>query len=125
MPAARTHDQRRGLVVERVRLAVLLERDRPAHGFFEVDLADDLVLPRGRVRILEVGHVRIRAGVERVDDHLALDRAGDFDAPALQILRQRRDGPVAFADRLRFFEKAGALARVEALGALKRAASSS
>ena len=33
--------------------------------------------------------------VERVDDHLAVDRAGDLDAPVLQVRRHRRHAPVA------------------------------
>jgi len=117
MPAARTHDQRRDLVVQPVRLAVLLERDRAAYRVLQVDLAVDLVRPARRVRILEVRHVRVGAGVQRVDDHLALDGARDLDTAALQVGRQRRDLPVAFADRLRVGQEIGAFAGVEALGA--------
>ena len=44
--------------------------------------------------VLEVGHEAIGAGIQRVDDHLAIDRPGDFDAAVPQIGRQRRDAPV-------------------------------
>jgi DNA-binding transcriptional LysR family regulator len=40
--------------------------------------------PSRAERVLEVGHEHLRAGVQRVDDHLALDRAGDLDAAVLQ-----------------------------------------
>jgi hypothetical protein len=53
-------------------------------------------------RVLEVGHEHLRAGVQRVDDHLALDRPGDLDAAILQRGRYRRDLPVRLADRTRF-----------------------
>ena len=43
------------------------------------------VRPGRRVRVLEVGHEDVRAGVERVDHHLALDRAGDLDAAVAQV----------------------------------------
>ncbi len=117
MPAARTHLQRGDLVVQLVDLALGLEGQRAAHGGLQVHLALQLVVPVRRVRILEVGHVAVRARVERVDDHLRFDRAGDFDAAAFQRLRDRRDLPVAFADRPGLRQEVGALARVQALGA--------
>ena len=35
-----------------------------------------------------------RAGVQRVDHHLAIDRPGDFHAPVLQVRRDRIDLPI-------------------------------
>ena len=52
----------------------------------------------GDGRILEVGHVAVGAGVQRVDDHLRVDRAGDLDAAVEQRRRQVGDAPVAVAD---------------------------
>ena len=118
VPAARTHLQRGDLVVELVRLAVLLQRERAADGGLQVDLALDLVVPAGRIRIFEVGHVAVRARVERVDDHLGIDRAGDFHAAAVQCLRDRGNLPVAFTHGLRFRQEIRALAGVQALGTL-------
>ena len=43
--------------------------------FFTVPFIDH-VLPAGGVGILEVGHVHVSAGVEGVDQHLAIGRAG-------------------------------------------------
>jgi hypothetical protein len=72
----------------------------------------------GRVRILEVGHVAVRARVQRIDHHLALDRTGDLHAAALQRLRDRGDLPVAVADVLGLRQEVGAFAGIQALGAL-------
>jgi hypothetical protein len=77
-------------------------------------VAEDDVVPRRRVRVLEVGHEDPGAGVQRVDDHLAVDGAGDLDAAVEEVGRQRRDGPRALAHRLRLVEEARALAGVEA-----------
>ena len=105
VPAARAHLQRRDLVVELVGLL-------PAGDCCANDSVRRIAWPRliwpwiwfvheRRVRVLEVGHVRIGARVEGVDDHLRVDRAGDLDAAALQRRRDRRDLPVAVADVLR------------------------
>ena len=48
-----------------------------------------------------------RAGVERVDHHLPVDRTGDLDAPVLQLVRHRSDAPVALADVRRLGRKSG------------------
>ena len=63
----------------------------------QVRLAVDEVRPGRRVRVLEVRHEDVRARVERVDDHLAVDRAGDLDAAVEQVGGERRHGPVAGA----------------------------
>src|SRR5262245_33868607 len=64
----------------------------------QVDLALKVVIPGGRVRILEISHEDIGAGVERVDDHLPLDRPGDLHPAVLQIVRDWRDCPIALAN---------------------------
>ena len=99
VPAARTDEEHGDLVVQRVALLALLERDRPLDRVREVLLAADDVLPGRRVRVLEVGHVDPSAGVEGVDDHLPIARrAGDLDAAVLEVGRDGRDTPVAFAN---------------------------
>ena len=119
VPAARADEEHGDLVVQRVALLALLERDRPLDRVREVLLAADDVLPRRRVRVLEVGHVDPRARVERVDDHLAVaGRAGDLDAAVLEIGRDGRDAPVALANRARRLEEVGELARRDPLLAL-------
>jgi hypothetical protein len=108
VPAARPHDERRDLLVQAVPLLRRLERDLPAHRLVEVPLPLDDVLPGGRARVLEVGHEDARSRVERVDHHLALDRAGDLDAAVEQIRGRRRDAPVAltYLPRLRWERRA-------------------
>ena len=93
VPAARAHQQRGQVVAEAVLLAPAAERDRPVHRVAQVDLPLDGVLPGGRVGVLEVGHEHLRARVERVDDHLAVDRAGDLGATILQVGRRGGDLP--------------------------------
>ncbi len=116
VPASRADEEHGDLVVQRVALLALLERDRPLDRVREVLLAADDVLPRRRVRILEVGHVDARARVERVDDHLPVaGRPGDLDAPVLEIGRCRRDPPVALTNRARRLEEVGELAGLDPL----------
>ena len=95
MPAARANEEDRDLVLQRVALLGGLDRDRPLDRVGEVLLAADDVRPGRGVRVLEVGHVRPRARVERVDDHLPVARRpGDLDAAVLEIGRDGRDAPV-------------------------------
>ena len=81
-------------------------------------LAVDQVVPGGRVGVFEVGHEDLGAGVERVDDHLAVDGAGDLDAAVEQVGGQRRDGPFGVADVRGFGEEVGLVAGVESFLAL-------
>ena len=90
-------------------LKVMVPGERIAH----VDLAADLVLPGGRARILEVRHEHAGAGVERVDHHLAIGRAGDLHAAVLQVGRHRRDLPFAVADVLRLGQEIGQAAGID------------
>ena len=115
MPAARTDDEHRRLVAELVGLAGLRvgEVDLPGPAILQVDLALDHVGPDRRGRILEIGHEDPGAGIQRVDDHLAVDRAGDLDAAVLKIGRDRRDLPVAGADRSRLGQEVRQAAIVE------------
>ena len=110
MPAARADEEHGDLVVQRVLLLARVERDRPLERIREVPLAGDAVLPGGGVRVLEVGHEDLRARVERVDHHLAVDRAGDLDATVGDLVRERRDPPVAGAHVGRLLEEVGQLA---------------
>ncbi len=118
VPAARTDDECRRLLDHVVALAVRFvgEADGLVPVVHHVQLAADHVVPGRRRGVFEVGHVGLRAGIERVDDHLAVvDRAGDLDAAIEQVLRDRRDLPVAFADVLRLGQEVGDLASVELL----------
>ena len=101
MPAARTHDERGRLVVEAVRFGGRRKLDRPANRINEIRLSFDVVGPRRRMRVFEIGHKDARAGVQRIDDHLPIDRTGDLHAAVRQIGRNRRNRPVAVANLFR------------------------
>ena len=103
MPAARAHDQHRRLVGELIALLRLGigEAELAGPAVLQVDLAFDVVRPGRRVGVLEIRHEDVGAGIERVDDHLAVDRPGDLHAAVSQIVRDRRDAPVlVVADHL-------------------------
>ena len=90
-----------------------LERDRAAHGVGQVALAVDDVLPGRRERVLEVGHEDLRARVERVDHHLAVDGPGDLDPAVEEVGRSRRHAPVRTRGRHAFRQEVGEHAGVE------------
>src|SRR4030095_7627278 len=60
------------------------------------------VPPSRRVRVFKICHENLCAGIQRVDNHLAIGRPGDFDPAVLDVARDRRTLPVAFADLFRF-----------------------
>ena len=106
VPSARAHEQRSRLLVELVLLAFGAgEADLAPHRIAQVHLAIDHVAPGGRGRILKIGHEDIGAGIERVDHHLAIDRAGNLDAAVLEIGRNGRDAPLTLANGGRFRQK--------------------
>ena len=118
VPAARPDEEDGRVVAEPVGLLAGIELDRALDRVGQVGLAVEVVAPRRRVRVLEVGHEAAGAGVERVDDHLAVDRPGDLDAPVLQVGGHGRDAPVALAHLARLRQEVGQLAGVEARLAL-------
>ena len=108
MPAARADQQRGSAGIQLVLFALrAAEADVAAHGVAQIDLAVDIVVPGGRIGVLEIGHEDLRAGIEGVDHHLALYGAGDFDAAIEQISRNRHDRPVAFANGCGLGQKIG------------------
>ena len=115
MPAARPHHQNGGLFLERVGLAAgrVGEVDFSGPPVLQVGLALDHVGENGRGRVLEIGHEDLGAGIERIDDHLAIDGAGDLDPAVEKVGRDLGDGPVAVADRFRLGQKIRQLAGVE------------
>ena len=114
MPAARPHEQRRDLCVQPILFAVRVrEADRASDGVAQIDLALHDVVPRRRERVLAIRHEHFRAGVERVDDHLAVGWSGDLDATILQIRRDRGDAPLPIANLLRLRQEVGQLSGVD------------
>ena len=82
----------------------------------QVDLPFEQVVPRGCGRVFEIRHEDLRAAVEGVDDHLAVDGAGDLDAAVEEILREWRDLTTFLRGWLSGFgEEVGLLAGVEAM----------
>ena len=107
VPAARAHQQHCGVRSQFVRFAVggIDKVDLAGPSVHHVDLCTHHVGPGGGRRILTVGHEHLGAGVQRVDDHLPVRRAGDFDTPVLQISRNSADAPVTLAHSPGFREK--------------------
>ena len=69
-----------------------------------------------KTRTFKVSHKRLRAAVERVDDHLALRGAGDLDAPVLEAGAGRGTEPGGVgADVLGLSREVERLAGIEAL----------
>ena len=87
MPAARPDDQHGGLWPELVGLAGrrIREAERALPARQHVRLALDHVGQGRRVGVLEIGHEDLGAGVQRVDHHLLVGRAGDLDAAVEEI----------------------------------------
>ncbi len=81
----------------------------------EIDLAFEIVLPGGRIRVFKIRHENIGAGVQRIDDHLAIDRARDLHTAVEQIVRNGRDRPFCLADVGGFGEEVRKLAGVDLL----------
>ena len=127
VPAARTHHQHRRVGLQRIGLAggLVGEVDRVGPAILEVDLALDEVAPGRAGGVLEVGHEHLGPAVEGVDDHLAVDRAGDFDPAVLEVRGDRRHLPVAGADVGGFGEEVRGFAGVELHWRVTRAARSS
>jgi hypothetical protein len=113
-PAPGTHDEGGQGVVEPVVLALgTLEGQGAADGVGEVLLALQGGAPGGAVGVLEVRHETLGAGVEGVDDHLAVHGPGDLHPAVLEIGRQRRHRPGTLAHRACGREEVEALAPIE------------
>jgi hypothetical protein len=113
VPAARPDQKRRDLRVQPVRLLGSLERNRAPDRVVDVPLPLDEVDPSRRKGVLVVGHEDTGAGVERVDHHLAVDRAGDLATPVAEVGGRLGDAPAGGADALGLGQEAGQRARVE------------
>ena len=116
VPSPRADHERGGPLAEAVVPAGGVdEGDRSGHGVAQVDLARQDVVPGGGGGVLEIGHEHVGARVEGVDDHLAIDGAGDLDATILEIGGEGADRPVGLADRAGVGEEIGADPGIEAV----------
>jgi len=108
MPAARADEQHGRLVIKPVGLAFrAVEGDDTVDRVAQIALALKGRRPGGGVGVLEVGHVDAGSGVERVDDHLAINGAGDLYPAVLQVVGDGGDGPIGGADVGRLRQKVG------------------
>jgi hypothetical protein len=99
VPAARTHEEHRGALVERYACRCHAVKEMVRRTASRRLIWPETSLSQvGEVGVLAVGHERVAPGVERVDDHLALDGAGDLHAAVEEVGRERRHAPVARAD---------------------------
>ena len=114
VPAARAHQQRRHRAVQAIFAAIGVgELDPAVDRIAQVDVPLDVIVPGGRVGVLEVGHEYFRARVQRVDHHLAVDWPGDLYPSVLQISRDGRGHPVAGANVGGFGKEVGQRAGVD------------
>src|SRR5437763_10603579 len=115
MPAARPHEEHRGLVLQCVMPPALriVEGDRAPYRVVEIALAVDQVVPARGCGVLEIGHEYVGAAIQRVDDHLAVGRPGDLDTSVAKIWRDRCGLPVGVADGLRVRQETGSPAGIE------------
>lgn len=88
VPSARPDDVRRRAKAELVPLTLLLVDvgDGPLCGVDQVDLSEDEVFPGKKSGVLDVGHKVACARVERVEDHFAVDGAGDVHTAIEEVL---------------------------------------
>lgn len=96
MPAARADKERSGMVNEFVVLAGsgIGVSDLAADCVTQIDVAVEKVVPEGAARIFKVCHEDFGAGVEGVDDHFAINGAGDFDAAIVDVFGNWCAGPI-------------------------------
>src|SRR5215469_11267986 len=95
MPATWSHEQCCDLRIQLVPLALRADvADSAPYRIHQVSLPLKIVLPGGRMGVLEIGHEHVRARVQRVDDHLAIYRSGDFYASVEQISGDWRHLPL-------------------------------
>src|SRR5579885_2035934 len=114
VPATRAYQQRRNLVIECVLFALRAGiGNRAIDGIAHVDLSLNGSLPCWGEVIFKVGHEYLRALIQRIDDHVALDRSGDLYAPILQVWRNRRNRPLAIANMLGFGQEIRQIAGIE------------
>ena len=77
-------------------------------GLAQVGLTFDHVLPGWGIRILKIRHKNTGPGIERVDQHLAVRGASDFDTAFLKICRGGCNFPIQVAAHVRCVrEKSG------------------
>src|SRR5207247_3906130 len=99
VPTAGPNQKGGGLPVQTVFLSFGTgELQGPPHRVEQVQLALDDVPPRGRVRVLEIGHEHLGARVKGIDHHLPIGRPGDLDPSTAQVRGTRTNRPRTVTD---------------------------
>src|SRR5438309_2370724 len=117
VPPARV--EARGVVPEFVQDLLHLEGrgtrelQGPPHRVEQVQLALDDVPPRGRVRVLEIGHEHLGARVQGIDHHLPIGRPGDLDLSIVQVRGKRSNLPRPLTDRGRLRKEVEHVAAID------------
>ncbi len=115
MPAARPNEQRGGLLVQPVRLAVRRSRSRSAAASASRRLIWPWML-LSHVGVLASSKSAMKTFAPQLSALMIILRStgpGDFDAAILDVRGYRRARPVRVADRARFRQKIGQPAGVE------------
>jgi hypothetical protein len=125
VPAVGT-DHDGGQFAGRTQLVVLAleggEVDPAFQRVCQVELSLDDVAPRRGGGVFHVGKPDLGAGVQRIDGHLLVHRAGDLNAPVLEVRSRGSDAPVGIVpDGLCFAEEAGVVALGDLLAAVTAA----
>ncbi len=106
MQAAYTTDQDCRVGLELINFSCFVGvTDSAIHRVAQVNLPFDHFAPVGRQRIFKIGHKDFHIGIERIDHHLALHRAGDLHTSILQVLRDAANRPVTFSNGSGFRNK--------------------
>src|SRR5690606_1089054 len=119
MPASWAYREHGDLMVESIFFALRRAKCyRATYSIFQVDVSFDKISPGRRGRILKVGHVDIRTGVECIDDHFSIYGPRDLYTTILQSSRYRFYSPILFANWFGRWQKVGKLAGIDFVLAL-------
>ncbi len=100
MPSAWADHQRSDVFIQAIVLALRASKcDAAVDHLPKIGLAFDHVAPRWRIRIFEIGHKNICAGIHCIDHHFPVGWAGDFDPAILKVRGDCRHLPgTVFSD---------------------------
>src|SRR5438093_8192328 len=114
VPTAGPNQKDGGLPVQAVSLSFgTRELQGPPHRVEQVHLALDDLPPRGRVRVLEIGHEHLGARVQGIDHHLPIGRPGDLDPSIVQVRGKRSNLPRPLTDRGRLRKEVEHVAAID------------
>jgi hypothetical protein len=116
MQTAHAADQQRRVRLELINLAGFIGvADGAVNRIAQVNLPINDFAPFGRQRVFEIRHKDFYIRIERIDDHLALYRTGNFYPPILQIVRNAADRPITVTNGSCFRNKIRKLAVINCL----------